>query len=122
MPAPTPRVFVGVFTLHEQHQPEITGPHLVVSKEVQPDATETGVIDSSPDEYDVCLCAVFLHICAERQVPAKSLLDNFLEARLVNWEAVAVPGRNPGLIDVYNGHLHAEKLHTAVIQVEQQLA
>mmetsp|Transcript_2340 Transcript_2340/g.7011 ORF Transcript_2340/g.7011 Transcript_2340/m.7011 type:complete len:206 (-) Transcript_2340:79-696(-) len=56
------------------------------------------------DEDDVGLLDCLVHLGSEEQVLSSALLDDLVEARLVDWQAVRVPRGDSGLRDVHNGH------------------
>ena len=60
---------------------------------------------SSPDENNVSLCDVLLHLSAEEQVAADGGLHDLIEARLIDGKGVGVPSVDTGLVDVQHHHL-----------------
>ena len=64
---------------------------------------------SLPDKHEVGLSNMLVSVGAEKQVAPAALFDDFCEARLVDWQVVAVPGFDPGLVNVddYNFDLGA---------------
>ena len=55
-----------------------------------------------PDEHQVGFANVLVRVSTEKQVAPAALFNNFCQTRLINWQGVAVPSLDPGLVDVDN--------------------
>src|SRR3970040_2558660 len=57
------------------------------------------------NKNDICGLDSLLDRSGEEEVCATRFLDERVEPRLVDRQCVAIPGGNPGGVDVYNGDL-----------------